>query len=72
MGAGRDVLVVDGEHDESIERTQAEYTAATIPHAQLLILPDTGHFAFLQNPEPFNRAMLRFLKDREVLAPVPR
>jgi pimeloyl-ACP methyl ester carboxylesterase len=62
------VLVVDGEDDESIKRTHVEYVAATIPNAQLLILPGTSHFAFLQNPELFNRAVLRFLGDRRNLS----
>jgi pimeloyl-ACP methyl ester carboxylesterase len=57
------VLVVHGEHDETIKRTHVEYVAATIPDAQLLILPGTGHFAFLQNPDLFNRALVRFLDD---------
>ncbi len=55
------VWIVDGDHDEAIRREHTEYLAATIPHAGLLILPNTSHFAFLQDPEMFNRAMLRFL-----------
>jgi pimeloyl-ACP methyl ester carboxylesterase len=55
------VLVVDGDHDEAIKREHTEYIAATIPHAGLLILPNASHFAFLQDPELFNFAMLRFL-----------
>jgi pimeloyl-ACP methyl ester carboxylesterase len=57
------VLVVHGEHDEVIKRAHVEYVAATIPHAKLLMLPDTGHFAFLQNPDVFNRALVGFLGD---------
>jgi pimeloyl-ACP methyl ester carboxylesterase len=57
------VLVVHGEHDEVIKRTHVEYVAAAIPGAQLLILPGTGHFAFLQKPDLFNRALVRFLDD---------
>ncbi len=34
------VLVVDGDHDEAIERSHTEYIAATIPGAGLLILPN--------------------------------
>jgi len=41
------VLVVDGD--------------PTIPHAGLLILPNTSHFAFLQDPRQFNFAILHFL-----------
>src|ERR1700730_10146469 len=55
------VLVVDGDHDEAIKRAHTEYIAATIPHAGLLILPNASHFAFLQDPELFNFALLHFL-----------
>jgi pimeloyl-ACP methyl ester carboxylesterase len=57
------VLVVDGDHDEAIKREHTEYIASTIPHAGLLILPNTSHFAFLQDPELFNYAVLHFLGD---------
>jgi pimeloyl-ACP methyl ester carboxylesterase len=58
------VLVVDGDHDEAIRRDHTEYIAATIPGAGLLILPNTSHFAFLQDPARFNAAMLHFIDDR--------
>jgi pimeloyl-ACP methyl ester carboxylesterase len=35
-----------------------------IPGAGLLILPNTSHFAFLQDPALFNAALLHFLGDR--------
>jgi pimeloyl-ACP methyl ester carboxylesterase len=57
------VLVVDGDHDEAIKREHTDYIAATIPHAGLLILPNTSHFAFLQDPRQFNFAILHFLGD---------
>jgi pimeloyl-ACP methyl ester carboxylesterase len=57
------ILVVDGDHDEAIKRPHAEYIAATIPHAGLLILPNASHFAFLQDPDQFNFAILHFLGD---------
>lgn len=57
------VLIVDGDHDEAIKRSQTEYMAATIPHAGLLILPNASHFAFLQDPKLFNFALLHFLGD---------
>ena len=57
------VLVVDGDHDEAIKRAHTEYIAATIPGAGLLILPNTSHFAFLQDPVLFNAALLHFLGD---------
>lgn len=58
-----EVLVLDGDHDEAIKLSHAEYIAMTIPHARLQILPDTSHFAFIQDPAAFNRAILQFLDD---------
>jgi pimeloyl-ACP methyl ester carboxylesterase len=57
------ILVVDGDHDEAIKRPHTEYIAATIPRAGLLILPNASHFAFLQDPDQFNFAILHFLGD---------
>ena len=57
------ILVVDGDHDEAIKRAHTEYIAATIPHAGLLILPNVSHFAFLQDPDQFNFAILHFIGD---------
>jgi pimeloyl-ACP methyl ester carboxylesterase len=58
------VWVVDGEHDEGIKREHTDYMAATIPGARLLILANTSHFAFLQDPVTFNTAILSFLGER--------
>jgi pimeloyl-ACP methyl ester carboxylesterase len=57
------VLVVDGDHDEAIKRPHTDYIAATIPEAGLLILPDTSHFSFLQDPDQFTWHILHFLAD---------
>lgn len=53
--------IVDGDRDEAIKRENTEYMAAHIPGAGLLILPQVSHFAFLQDPEGFNAALLHFL-----------
>lgn len=58
------VLIVDGDRDEAIKREHTEYMAATIPGAGLLILPNTSHFAFLQDPGFFNAALEHFLDDQ--------
>ena len=55
------VLVADGDHDEVIRRDHTEYMARTIPGAGLLILPNTSHFAFLQDPALFNASVIGFL-----------
>ncbi|MCF5051933.1 alpha/beta fold hydrolase [Pseudomonas syringae] len=58
------ILIADGDHDEAIKREHTEYMAATIPGAGLLILPNTSHFAFLQDPALFNAALLGFLDSK--------
>ncbi len=58
------VWVVDGEHDEGIKWEHTDHIAATIPGARLLILADTSHFAFLQDPVTFNAAILSFLGEQ--------
>ncbi|MCF5170274.1 alpha/beta fold hydrolase [Pseudomonas canadensis] len=58
------ILIADGDHDEAIKREHTEYMAATIPSAGLLILPNTSHFAFLQDPVLFNAAVLGFLDSK--------
>lgn len=55
------VAVVHSEHDEFIKREHAEYLARTIPHAEFVSLPGVSHFAPLQRPEQFNRALLAFV-----------
>lgn len=56
------VAIVQGEHDEFIKREHAEYLARTIPGAELIFLQGVSHFAPLQRPEQFNRAIRTFLK----------
>ena len=55
------VLVAHAQHDEAIKLTHSQSMAATIPGAELLVLPAVSHFAFLQDPALFNRAVLDFL-----------
>jgi pimeloyl-ACP methyl ester carboxylesterase len=56
--------VVDGDHDEAIKRPHTEQIAATIPGAGLLILPNTSHFSFLQDPDQFTWHILHFLAQK--------
>lgn len=55
------VTIVHSEHDEFIKREHAEYLAKSIPNAEFVLLPEVSHFAPLQKPEAFNRAVLAFL-----------
>jgi len=54
--------IADGEYDEGIKPEHNRYLASTIPGAKLVILPNVSHFAMLQNPPLFNRAVLDFLQ----------
>jgi pimeloyl-ACP methyl ester carboxylesterase len=56
--------IVDADHDEMINHDQPRTMADWTPGAGLLIEPDVSHFAFLQDPEQFNRDVLHFLKKR--------
>ena len=55
------VWIVDGDHDKGIERNQADALAAWIPYAGQLLLPQTGHFALLEDSKLFNFALEYFL-----------
>ena len=57
------VTIVYSEHDEFITREHAEYLARSIPNAEFVDLPGVSHFAPLQRPELFNRAVLTFLEN---------
>lgn len=56
------VAIVQSEHDEFIKPEHADYLARSIPGAELIPLAGVSHFAPLQRPAQFNRAMLRFLR----------
>jgi pimeloyl-ACP methyl ester carboxylesterase len=50
-------VISDGEYDEIIRREHTEEISREIPNARLMIQPDVSHFAMLQNPAQFNRAL---------------
>jgi pimeloyl-ACP methyl ester carboxylesterase len=52
------ITIADGRYDEGIKQSHDRYMADTIPNAHLLILPGVSHFAMLQNPPLFARAVL--------------
>lgn len=56
------VAIVMGEKDEFVRPEHTDYLAAAIPNAERVILPGVSHFAMLQRPDEFNRAMLAFLR----------
>ena len=50
--------IADGRYDEGIKQSHDRYMARTIPDARLVILPGVSHFAMIQNPPLFARAVL--------------
>ena len=52
------IVIADGRYDEGIKQSHDRAMAATIPDARLVILPGVSHFAMLQNPALFARAVL--------------
>jgi pimeloyl-ACP methyl ester carboxylesterase len=55
------VWVILGENEEFIRREHAEYMARTLRKGRFLLLHGVSHFAPLQRPAQFNRAILDFL-----------
>ena len=55
------VTILHAEHDEFIKPEHADYLARTISNKKAVVLEGVSHFAPLQRPDLFNRAMLAFL-----------
>ena len=53
--------ISDGEYDEIIRREHTVLMSREIAGARLMIQPQVSHFAMLQNPGQFNRALMDFL-----------
>jgi 3-oxoadipate enol-lactonase len=54
-------LVIVGDKDTLTPPSEAEKIAAGVPGARLVTVPAAGHLSNLENPAPFNRALLDFL-----------
>lgn len=55
------VTIAQAEGDEFIRPDHARYIAKTIPGATFVDLPGVTHFASVQKPDLFNKAVLNFL-----------
>ena len=58
------VAIVVGANDEFIKPEHTDYLVRSIPGARKIVLPAVSHFAMLQRPDEFNRAMLDFLDEK--------
>jgi pimeloyl-ACP methyl ester carboxylesterase len=54
-------LILDGANEEAIDLNQTKLMALLIPNAELIIMPETGHFAMFEQPEEFTRIVLEYL-----------
>jgi pimeloyl-ACP methyl ester carboxylesterase len=53
--------IVLGDHDEAITREHTDHLAKVIPGAEEIILTDASHFAILQDPAGYTKAVRDFL-----------
>jgi len=55
--------LMSGEHD-FFPLVLKESYAAKLPDARLVVIPDSGHFSPMDEPERFNEAVMAFLEER--------
>jgi len=55
-------LIIHGEEDQIIPISEAEAMLEAIEDAELTIIADAGHLPNLEQPEPFNDAIMDFLE----------
>ena len=60
--ARRPALVVWGACDRLVPVAHAEAYAQHLPSAELVVLPDAGHYPYLEQPEPFVEAVAIFVQ----------
>lgn len=54
-------LVIAGDSDLSVTPERARETADALPHSKLLVIKNSGHYPFIEQPEAFNSGVLQFL-----------
>ena len=58
-------LVINGEFDHSLPAGQR--TASLVPGAVHKVLPGTGHACCLEDPAGFDRLVIDFLRERDLM-----
>lgn len=61
QGISTPFLILDGQEEEAIDLNQTKLMALLIPGAELILMPDTGHFAMFEQPDEFNQIVLDYL-----------
>ena len=59
-------LVIRGERSEPVGPNQGAAIRDSLPRGELLTIPNCGHFVPMEQPEVLERAVLSFLRDREL------
>jgi proline iminopeptidase len=54
-------LVIAGAHDHSVSTGEAREVADALPKGQLVVMENSGHYPFVEEPEAFLSAVLEFL-----------
>jgi pimeloyl-ACP methyl ester carboxylesterase len=54
-------LILDGETEEAIDLNQTKLMAVLMPNAELKLMPGTGHFAMIEQPDEFNTIVMDYL-----------
>ena len=57
------VLVVAGDDDQITPPSGMQAMARAIPGARFMLIPEAGHLSPLEQPDPVNRAIERFLDE---------
>jgi pimeloyl-ACP methyl ester carboxylesterase len=55
-------LMIYGQHDKNTPVTYGELMKFLIPNSKLTIIPNAGHFSFLDQPQEFVEALKSFIK----------
>lgn len=62
LAAGLPTLIVWGEDDDIIPVSHAYDAHEAMPHSRLEIIPGTGHFVHVEEPQKFAEVLLDFIK----------
>lgn len=60
------ILFITGENDTTVPRKTQRQLVENIPHAEQVIIPGAGHAVSLDQPDLFNREMLKFLLNNDL------
>jgi pimeloyl-ACP methyl ester carboxylesterase len=55
-------LIIYGDHDFIVDAAP-QLIHDLIPNSELVVVPDSGHYPFIEQPEAFTRALRRFITE---------